>query len=208
MMKRLVLAVAILSALCGSAGLAQADIIFTLGNNPQPDEENILLNKGTSGSTVFGDGNKSGVTVAFSSMIDTLTEPANGQARIESQSGMIHDITVSVPGGVFTDLILNPRVGTGMAMLTGVANEPGGGTMDFTFDYALGNGENFVTITTSGGETIASLTVDAPDGFTDLQQPRISGAGSGAVPGPANLALLTFAGLGLLAYGWRRQQAA
>ena len=77
--------------------------------------------------------------------------------------------------------------------------------MDFMFRYALGNGENFVTITTSGGETMASLTVDAPDGFTDLQQPRISGAGS-ATPEPANLALLGLGGLALLGYGWRRQR--
>ena len=34
---------------------AKADsVTFTIGNNPQQDEENILLNSGLSGTTVFG----------------------------------------------------------------------------------------------------------------------------------------------------------
>jgi hypothetical protein len=35
-------------------GVAQASLVFTLGNNPQPLEENILLNSGVTGTTVFG----------------------------------------------------------------------------------------------------------------------------------------------------------
>jgi hypothetical protein len=40
-------------ALSVCIGTIHADIIFTLGNNPQPGEENILLNGGT-GTTVMG----------------------------------------------------------------------------------------------------------------------------------------------------------
>src|SRR5262249_31078674 len=200
-MRRPLFGLAILGMLWASASPAKADIMFLLGNNPQATEENILLNKGTTGTTVFGETNQSNITVAFTSTTNTLTEPANGQARIEATSGAIMNIAVTVPGGRFEDLILNPRAGSGTATLTAVANEPGGGTMNFTFSYTLDNGENFVTILATAGETLASLTINAPGGFTDLQQPRISGASAAApVPAPASLTLLGVSACGLLGY--------
>ncbi len=63
---------------------ASAGVVFMLGNNPQPGEENVLLNNGTTGTTVFGTTNQSSITVQFTSTTDTLSEPSNGQARIES----------------------------------------------------------------------------------------------------------------------------
>jgi hypothetical protein len=66
----------------------------------------------------------------------------------------------------------------------------------FPFDYTLSNGENFLTITTSGGETINSTTLDYALGFSALQQVRISGiAGGVVVPEPGMLALATSLGL-------------
>ena len=47
-----------------SAVQANADIVFELGNNPQPGEENILLKPDNQmGSTIFGITNQSGITV-------------------------------------------------------------------------------------------------------------------------------------------------
>jgi hypothetical protein len=43
----------------------------------------------------------------------------------------------------------------------------------------------------TGGETIASLTIDAPGGFGDLRQPRISGATVENLPEPASLMIFT-----------------
>ena len=43
-----------LAFLAGGARDARAGIIFQIGNNPQPDEQNILLNTGDTGTTVFG----------------------------------------------------------------------------------------------------------------------------------------------------------
>jgi hypothetical protein len=163
----------------GGAGVARAGIIFETGNHPQPDEQNILLNLGTTGATVFGQTNLTDTTVAFSSTTDILTEPSNGQARIGAVDGSVNNITVTVPGGSYNDLIINPFFGSGTATLTAITNEPGGGTAIFTFSYALGKGQNFVTILANQGETIASLTIDAPGGFTDLRQPRISGVSPG-----------------------------
>src|SRR3954454_17634999 len=92
---------------------SQAGIIFTLGNNPQPGEENVMLSKGTTGNTVFGVTNQSNIPVEFNSS-QTLTEPANGQARIEatngtSQIGLVN-VTISVPNGTYGDLIFNPDI--------------------------------------------------------------------------------------------------
>src|SRR5215469_10333239 len=45
------------TVLLAAAVPAKADIIFTLGNHPQGDEQNILLNKGQAGSSVTGSTN-------------------------------------------------------------------------------------------------------------------------------------------------------
>src|SRR5262245_43174073 len=64
------------------SGLGYADVIFTLGNNPQPGEANIVLNNPTIATTiqatVFG---VPGITVNFTST-QSLLEPATGLARI------------------------------------------------------------------------------------------------------------------------------
>jgi hypothetical protein len=60
------------------------------------------------------------------------------------------------------------------------------------FAYTLTNGQNFLTIVADPGTSIFSVTVSAPGGFTDLRQPRISGAAlttTGNVPEPATMFL-------------------
>ncbi len=219
-MKRSILGLVILTMV--SCGAAQATVIFTTGNNPQTAEENILLTGGptntTTGTTVFGQTDISNTLVSFSSTTDILTEPSSGQARIEAQDGLINDITISLPGGgTFLDFILNPNctpgVGSGdcgTAIITAIANEPGSGLQTFTTNLLLGNGENFLTLTVSGGETIASVTIDdnAPAGFQSLKQPRISGVAGGTavapIPEPSTILLLGSGFIGFAAY-WRRK---
>jgi hypothetical protein len=124
-----------------------------------------------------------------------LTEPSSGQARIEAQTGLINDLTITVPGATFADFIFNPTCipgsgGCGDAVVTAVTNDGPG-----TFTYSLGNGDNFLTITTANGETISSLSIAAATGFQDLQQPRISGVA--AVPIPPTMLLLGSGLIGL-----------
>lgn len=188
---------------------ARAGISFTLGNNPQPDEDNILLSSGGTGPSVTGTTQSDGLSVLFASTTDTLSEPASGQARIEALDDFVNNVTVALPGGSFVDLIINPFDGSGTAHVSVVANEPGGGTQTATFDYTLGNGQNFLTIVAFAGETIDSVTIDSANGFTDLRQPRISGAAlnNAAPDGGSTLALLGTA-IGALSVARRRAQEA
>lgn len=177
-----------------STKIAKADsVTFTLGNNPQQDEENILLNNGTTGTTVFGLTNQTQLQVAFSSTIDTLVEPSSGQARVEATDGLVNNISISIPGGTFHDIILNPFFGSGTATVSVLTAN----NQTFTFSYSLSNGNNFLTVVADPGTAISSVTINAPGGFTDLRQPRISGAAlSTNVPEPATMLLFGFGVLG------------
>jgi hypothetical protein len=194
------LAAGILGAVLTMAPIVgHAGVVFTLGNNPQPDEENILLNTGTSGSEVFGVTNQSNLQVRFSSTTDILSEPANGQARVEAEDDLVNNITIDIPGGAYVDLILNPFSGEGDATVTVELLEPDGSTIVANFVYELANGQNFLTIVAIDGERILSTTIDAPEGFEDLRQPRISGAQLlERVPEPG-IALLLGSALGAVA---------
>jgi hypothetical protein len=170
---------------------AHATVTFTPGNHPQPDEDNILLMDMTTGSPVTGVTNMGGITVDFSSTTDSLTEPNSGQARVGSTDGAVNDLNIFVPGGDYTDLIINPFLDD---------SPDGSATVDVTtnmglstFTYDLSNGSNFLTIVASGGEKITNTEITSDSGFGDLRQPRISGAEIGTtpvVPEPCTLALL------------------
>lgn len=211
-MKRFVLAICI-SLL--TPVISRANIIFTLGNNPQPGEENVLLNSGATGSSVTGTLNQSGLEVNFTSVTQTLTAPSNGQARVEATNGgnqvPLRDISFSLAGGgTFTDAIFNPAVvgtvgASGMVNIIVIPNDASGNPEAAAlFSYMLGNGNNFLTVTTSDGETINSISISAAfgltTGFTDLRQVRISGASipTGTVPdNGSTLMLLGGSGLAL-----------
>jgi hypothetical protein len=177
---------AILAALLIAAP-TRASISLTQGNNPQPDEQSVILNPGT-GSSVTGHTDSSNTTVKFTSVVDQLLVNSSGQATIQGAGNSgINQITITVPGFTFTDLIFNPA-GNGSGPFTAgapvtlgvLANESGGTAslhLTSTPAYTIGSGNNYASIMATGGESMMSVTISLFMGsvFSDLQQVHIGG---------------------------------
>ena len=188
---------------------AYADAMFETGNHPQPNEENILLNGSgiVIGNPIDGHTNHTHTTVQFSSTTclpgQGCLSGTGGQSDIDAGPGfgtVLHNVTITVPGHSFQDLIINPfkPVNNTDLVVTVITN-----TGPFIFTYGDTHGDNFLTITTNGGEVIDSVTIDSTGGFQDLKQPRISGPFA-VIPEPSSLLLLG-SGVLILLQGFRRK---
>jgi hypothetical protein len=207
------------AAFAAVIGVASAHAFTTTpGNHPEADEENILLNTGTSGPTVSGTTNQSQVIVNFTGDGETLVLPSQGQARIEAEDGSFTLLTVDPELATFRDLIFNINItGTGQdssATVQFTAQTVNGAEASSIFD--LGTGQNFFTLLADAGNPFLSITMTIQDGsaneIQDLRQVRISGVcrdddpecGTPRVPEPGMLTLLGGAMLGLVGFARRR----
>lgn len=193
---------------------AGATVILTAGN-VGGQNENVLLNNGTTGTQVQGTVNGQSFFVNFNSS-QVLTEPSNGQARVMAATGGLGGLAISLSGGyAYQQIIFNAHIGgttgnPGSGTISVVSAEPGGApnqTFTFPLSGGFGNGENFFTLTASGGEAILSTSFSAPNTVTDVRQVRLTGFTQpgqsdipGGVPEPASMVLLSSAlvGIGLL----------
>ena len=192
-------------------GAMNATIIFTVGNNPQTGEENVLFNLPglTAGpaTTVTGETQTTNFLVNFTSN-ENLVTPSDGQARVEGADGDFTLLGINLGTNTFTDIIFNLNTVNAIAGIATIsvteASGPGG-----SFDLPVAAGSNFLTVTVADSELITGVNISSTTQINDIRQTRISGAGGGSIqstPEPATLAMTGLGLLGLGIYGRRRRQ--
>lgn len=204
---------------------AQATITFSATNDPQPSEQTIQFESPQTGTSFTGDTNKTLSPVIFDTTFtkdpaslgtggdsSVLLGQGQGQSHLTCVAncptpGTTRTLEMRPGGGTaWTDVIGNPSNGTGPVNVFARDN------LGNNFDYTLTQGSNFFTLTAHGGEVITDvqITMVGSGGWTDFQQPRVSGVCTLVTstsctpipfntPEPAGMAVL---GVGLLGLGF------
>lgn len=194
-------------ALAGPAGAA-----ITIYNAPgavQPGE-NVILDGGTMGPTVFGQTNQTHTSVSFGSLTNgvDLAAVSNGQARVEAVGAPLDALRFFLTnGGGFSQVEFDLHKAASNTDTVSVTFFGSFGTATRTFD--LGNGNNWFSAETTGGDLITSVTFDTSgSGVDDIRQVRLGPVSTVvpplAVPEPATWAMLV-GGFGILGAASRRK---
>ena len=197
-----------LAVACPSPGA----VTFYNSAGPVQPEENVLLDSGAVGTTIFGATNQTGTRVLFRSLSSgvQLESHSNGQARIEAVGGLLDSVAFSLAdGGGFGEVEFLLHQGGGRAdgnVTVTLAGSFAGGQASQTF--SLTNGNNWFAARTTDGDFITSVSVTTDNGVDDLRQVRLGGFLAAApVPEPATWAMM-LGGFGLLGAAVRRRRLA
>ena len=176
---------------------AFADVIFTLGDHPQPKEENVLFQTDQTASSVYGYTSQTDVPVNIDG---SWLHVNSGQSDIDVLRVNNWDslaMIIHLPGYTFGDIILNPfNPSTNDSLTVNVFGYTSGvGYTSGSFTWGTADGNNFLTITTTGGTRMEVLYLYGS--FEDLRQLRVSDVAL-PTPEPSTLALL---GSGFLGVG-------
>jgi hypothetical protein len=200
MIKTLLVAAA---ALALSAGAASADIQIFAGSVPQNPDENVLLNTGMTGTTVIGTTNQTNSSVTITGT-EALSEPSNGQARIEAVDGAFTNLGIRLSNSALTFVRAEFNINAataGTVTISGLDNM----NEAFSQNFSLGaNGQNFFNLVGINGQSIRNLSIVSTAPITDVRQIRLGGVAgvAGAVPEPATWAMMIL-GFGMVGAGLR-----
>ena len=178
------------------APAAAAVVIYDSPGPIQPDE-NVLMVKGQTGTTVTGNTNKTGTEVTFRSLnSERLTTPSNGQAKVKAVDGSLDALAfyLSDPALGFREVEFNL-----FKALTGTS------TVSITFTsgasgvFNIAQGQNFFSAQATDGDFITRVAFDTNgSGIKELKQVRLGGIGAiAAVPEPGTWAMM-LVGFGLV----------
>jgi len=196
----------LVSALFASAFTSASALTVVSGNDPQPDQHNVVHNPcglpagsgvGNPVTGCFADDHA--ITVSLSSDED-LDFNAGGQARVEAMDGSFSTLTITL--NPLSTVILNIQASDdGWVTFSDGAGTSG----EFELDQ---NGSNFFTVTGITGNVLTFNTTlesggDETDIVDDVRQIRISQVT--AIPEPETYALM-MAGLVALGFISRRRK--
>ena len=194
------------------AAPALADITITDGNVSGNPAQNVLLGSNTTATSIVGLTNTTSTPVVFTGD-ELLSDPSNGQARIEAAMGGFNflEITLQNPALAFTAMEFNLLSTTGGgATISAIDNF---GTL-FTEDFTLGaNGENRINLFATNNEVFKLVRIQTAADLADIRQIRVDGNPGfsitplGFVPEPAAWAMMLL-GFGAAGAMLRRRRAA
>ena len=204
----------LIAALAVAPTSAEAAIqIYNSAGQVQPSE-NVLLNNGSTGSTVFGLTNNTNTSVSFLSLANgvTLTAPSGGQARVEAVGSSLDTLRFFLTNGErFGEVEFDLHKANGSTAnvtVTFFGTFAGGVTSQ---SFSLGNGNNWFAAETTGGDLITAVAFDTDGiGVDDIRQIRLGGVTGVTVPPPAGVPepatwAMMLGGFGLLGAAARRR---
>ena len=197
-----VLGAVAVAALVAMPANAAVTLFATNGANAVSTDENVLLTSGQTGTTVFGTTNNTQAQVTFNTLNgETVTTPANGQARIQPSDGSLATLEFFLTNPALAFKTFEFNLFSSVSGVQSVTLFTNGALTGQTFTNSLGNGGQFFSGAATLGDSFTKISFQTSGaGSTDLRQLRLGGVGpiSSPVPEPAAwmLMILGFAGVG------------